>query len=84
MVGMGALQCWDMRMGHRVIPPQLLIVEINFVGILENTLLQEIDLLKDTQCMVSVKLNFASHRANGLTNRVDRKRMGRNGWPISQ
>lgn len=71
MVGMSALQGWDMWMRHWIIPPQLLVMKIGFIGILENTLLEEINLLKDTQFMSSAKRNLTSHNADGLTNGVD-------------
>lgn len=71
MVGMSALQGRNMGMGHGVIPPQLLVVEIHFIGILENTLLEKINLLKDTQGMAGMKLDLAPHHANGLTKGVD-------------
>lgn len=66
MVWMRALQGRNMGMRHRIIPPQLLVVEINFVGILEDTRLKEIDLLKDTQRMSRMKGNLTAHDANRL------------------
>lgn len=47
-------------MGHGIIPPHLLVMVVNFVGILENTLFEEIDLFKNTQGVSSVKLDLTT------------------------
>ena len=47
-------------MGHRIIPPHLLVMEVNFVGIFENALFEKIDLLKNTQRVPSMKLDLAT------------------------
>lgn len=56
----GTLQFWNVWMGHGIIPPHLLVMVVNFVGILENTLFEEIDLFKNTQGVSSVKLDLTT------------------------
>ena len=84
VVRMRALQFRYVGVWHRVVPPNLFILFVQFIGILENPLRKKVDLLKNAHRIPGLETNLAAHDPYRLANGVNGQRLALNRCTVIQ